>query len=104
MPFLSQEAQTGCQVPGVLLHVPGRGTASLPWTSWLWSCTIQEVVNHLHCRFVPLTPLQLLHQLAARLFQQSCFLTTGAHPSEVQGFLFASAKLWGLSYSLVRSL
>lgn len=54
----------------VILHHPGAG--SLP---------------------VLLTPLQLIHHLATRLFQQSCFLTTGARPSQVQDFVFASVEL-----------
>lgn len=36
--FSVPEAQTGCQVPGVLLQVPDGGVGSLPQTFWQRFC------------------------------------------------------------------
>lgn len=90
VPFLSQEAQAGCRVPGVLLQVPDGGVVSLPQTFWQWSCTTQEGADHLHSLSVPLTPLHSSTRALQDFF--NFFKTTGTHPSQVQGFVFASVE------------
>lgn len=81
VPFLSQEVQTGCQVPGVLLQVPDGGVGSLPQTFWWWSCTTQEGVDHLRSRSVPLTSPHSPTRLLQDFFNQATFLPLGLiHP------------------------